>query len=221
MNVSDDLSELTQFILELKETCALDLVKSQLEQGKDPFIIINDAQTGLNLVGKRYEEGQYYVMGMMMAGEIFREIMELVHPYLKIKYHKNEEGTVLIGTVKGDIHDIGKNLFSMILQAFGYAVEDLGVDVPAQTFVQKASEIRPDIVALSGLLTVSYDTMETTARLLHQSPDPTLAKTPLIVGGGMVNGVVCAHVGADYWASDAMAGVQLCQQIIAKKETVI
>jgi methanogenic corrinoid protein MtbC1 len=217
MNEPDNDSRLIQALLELEEDQALGLVKARLEGGENPLTIIQEAQKGLHLVGERYEQGQYYVMGMMMAGEIFREVMELIQPYLEVQFTSGEEGTILLGTVKGDIHDIGKNIFSLMLRSLGFNVEDLGVEVTPTHFVEAALRLKPDIIALSGLLTASYDTMKSTVQELRQVSDPQIAATPFIIGGGTVNAMVCAYIGADYWASDAMVGVQLCQQIIAKR----
>jgi methanogenic corrinoid protein MtbC1 len=218
MNEPAKLSHLTNFLLELEEDQALELVKVRLSSGEDPLVIIQEAQLGLRLVGERYEQGQYYVMGMMMAGEIFREVMELIQPYLQVQFsNSGDQGVILLGTVKGDIHDIGKNIFSLMLRSQGFHVEDLGTEVPPARFVEEALRLRPDIIALSGLLTVSYETMKATVQQVRQVEDPQIAATPFIVGGGTVNGMVCAYIGADYWASDAVAGVQICQQVMVAR----
>ena len=217
MNEPAELSQLTNFLLELEEDQALDLVKVRLNAGQDPLAIIQEAQLGLRLVGERYEKGQYYVMGMMMAGEIFRETMELIQPYMQVQFSDGEQGNILLGTVKGDIHDIGKNIFSLMLRSQGFHVEDLGTEVPPSRFVEETLRLKPDVIALSGLLTVSYETMKATVQQVRQIGDARIAATPFIVGGGTVNEMVCAYIGADYWASDAVAGVQICQQIIAAR----
>jgi methanogenic corrinoid protein MtbC1 len=126
----------------------------------------------------------------------------------------NESGNILLGTVQGDIHDIGKNIFEILLRSNGFTVTDLGVDVPPEQFVEEALRLKPDIIGFSGLLTVSYDSMKETIGQIKKLEDPSVAQTPLIIGGGIVNAMVCAHVGADYWATDAMVGVQLCKQIM-------
>ncbi|MDR3572332.1 MAG: cobalamin-dependent protein [Anaerolineaceae bacterium] len=221
MNEPAKLSQLTNYLLELEEDPALDLTKARLSAGEDPLTIIQEAQLGLRLVGERYEQGQYYVMGMMMAGEIFREIMELIQPYLQVQFSGGERGIILLGTVKGDIHDIGKNIFSLMLRSQGFHVEDLGTEVPPSRFVEEALRLKPDVIALSGLLTVSYETMKATVQLVHQISDPQVAATPFIIGGGTVNAMVCAYIGADYWASDAVVGVQICQQIMAARSSGI
>ena len=218
MSVPAELSPLTNFLLELEEDQALGLVKARLAGGEDPLAMIQEAQLGLRLVGERYEQGQYYVMGMMMAGEIFREVMELVEPVITQKTNANASGHILLGTVQGDIHDIGKNIFGVLLRCHGFTVTDLGVDVAPAQIAQEALRVAPDAVALSGLLTISYDSMKETVQQFRKQGEPRLAQTPFIIGGGTVNAMVCAFVGADYWAIDAMMGVQLCKQILAQRQ---
>ncbi|MCL4561018.1 MAG: B12-binding domain-containing protein, partial [Chloroflexi bacterium] len=132
MNVSDKRRLLIQGLVDLEEASVLDQVQQWLAAGGDPLQILEDAQEGMRLVGMQYEAGKYYLAGLMMAGEIFREIMELVEPILVQRLSGNESGHILLGTVQGDIHDIGKNIFSTVLRCHGFTVTDLGVNVPPQ-----------------------------------------------------------------------------------------
>jgi methanogenic corrinoid protein MtbC1 len=218
MNEQDKHALLINNLLELEEVSALAQVKERLENGDDPLAILEDAREGMQQVGLRYEEGKYYVAGLMMAGEIYREVMELVEPILVQRLSGNESGHILLGTVQGDIHDIGKNIFSTMLRCHGFTVTDLGIDIPPARFIEEASKLRPDIIGLYGLLTTSYEVMKSTVQLVKQSSDPQLASTPIILGGGTLNPMVCAFVGADYWAIDAMAGIELCKQMMAKRK---
>ena len=208
-------SPLIRQVLELNEEQALDMVRRRLEQGDDPLSIVEDCQEGMRRVGRRYEQGQYFLSGLIMAGEIFREVMELTQPVIKEKVQGHESGRILIGTVQGDIHDIGKNILTMLLGCYGFTVYDLGVDVSPATFVAKAASVKPHLVGLSGLLTSSYDTMRDTITLFRRNPADPWANVPLIIGGGAVNDQVCQYVGADYWMSNAMDGVRLCQRLLA------
>ena len=217
MNASDNHALLINDLLDLEENAVLAQVKERLQGGEDPFDIIEDAQQAMRLVGERYEQGDYYISSMMMAGEIFREVMEIVEPVLVQKTTGNEAGHILLGTVQGDIHDIGKNIFEILLRSHGFTVTDLGVDVPPAQFVEEILRIKPDIIALSGLLTISYDSMKETIQGIRDLDDNDIARTPTIIGGGTVNEMVCAFVGAEYWATDAMVGVQLCKQIMDEK----
>ena len=217
MNASDKHALLINNLLELEENTVLALARERLAAGDDPFEIIEDAQHGMRLVGERYEQGEYYISSMMMAGEIFREVMEIVGPILEQRTTGNESGHILLGTVQGDIHDIGKNIFKIMVRSHGFTVTDLGVDVPPAQFAEEALRIKPDIIGLSGLLTLAYESMKETIRNIRKLDDPSVAKTPLIIGGGAVTAMVCSFVGADYWAVDAMVGVRLCEQIMDEK----
>lgn len=218
MNGSDKHALLINDLLELEEDRVLSQVRERLQAGDDPFEIVEDAQRAMYLVGERYQQGEYYISSMMMAGEIFREVMEILQPILVRKSSGKESGRILLGTVQGDIHDIGKDLFGILLSAHGFHVTDLGVDVPPNRFVEEALQIKPDIIALSGLLTVSYNSMKETIERIRKIADPSVSPVPFIIGGGTINAMVCAFVRADYWATDAMVGVQLCKQIMEERK---
>ena len=212
---------LIRHVAELNEQEVLALVQECLSNGDDPLSIVEDCQEGMRRVGERYEQRQYFLSGLIMAGEIFREVMELIQPVIKEKVRGNGSGRILLGTVQGDIHDIGKNIQGMLLSCYGFTVYDLGVDVPPDSFVTQATEVRPDIVGLSGLLTSSYDAMRDTISLFRRNPDHTLVSIPIIIGGGSINDQVRQYVGADYWILNAMDGVRLCQRLLADKRTDI
>jgi methanogenic corrinoid protein MtbC1 len=218
MNAPDKHTLLIDNLLELEEDTVLNLTRDRLKTGENPLEIIEDAQQAMRLVGERYAQGEYYISSMMMAGEIFREVMEIVEPVLVQKMTGSESGKILLGTVQGDIHDIGKNIFEILSRSHGFTVTDLGVDVPPKQFVEEALHLKPDIIGFSGLLTVSYDSMKETIDRIKKVDDQSVAQTPLIIGGGVVNAMVCAYVGADYWATDAMVGVQLCKQILRERK---
>ena len=203
--------------LNLEET--LSLVSQRLAVDHDPLSIAEDCQIGLRLVGERYEQKEYYLSGLIMAGEIFRHVMELLLPTIEERVTGNESGCVLLGTVQGDIHDIGKNNLSMLLQCYGFTVNDLGVNVPPEDFLSKVSTIQPDIIGLSGLLSITRETMRDTVLLIRGTSDRNLANIPIIIGGGLLNDQICEYVGADDWAIDAMSGVRLCQQFIARDKS--
>jgi methanogenic corrinoid protein MtbC1 len=213
-NRQERQATLIQHITELNEQEALALVHERLRQGDDPLAIVEDCQEGMRRVGERYEHGEYFLAALIMAGEIFREVMELAQPVIQEHMQGTESGRILLGTVQGDIHDIGKNLQSMLLQCYGFTVYDLGVDIPPTMFVGQATIFKPDIVGLSGLLTSSYDTMRETVILFRQHSDQTLVRMPIMIGGVSINEQVCQYVGADYWIVNAMDGVRLCQRLL-------
>lgn len=192
----------------------LSLVRQSLESGTDPVEIIAACEEGMRVVGEQYERGFSYLSGLIMAGEIFRQVLELTQPALQEALKGEASGRVLIGTAHGDIHDIGKTIVHIALRSFGFQVEDLGVDVPPQQFVERALTWQPDVIGISGLITSSYESMRKTVRLLHPAaPHPI----PVIIGGGMMNGQICRFVGADYWTNDALKGVRICEEIIRNK----
>jgi methanogenic corrinoid protein MtbC1 len=217
MNKQRQSSVLIDLVANLEEADALTLVQQRLKQGDDPLAIVNECQAGLRIVGERYEQQEYFISGLIMAGEIFREVMELVQPVIEAQLSGNESGTILLGTVQGDIHDIGKTNLSLLLRCHGFTVHDLGVDVPPDQFLAEALALRPDIIGLSGLLTISYDSMQETIALLRQSSDEHLRTTPIVIGGNQLNEQVSRYVDADYWSTDAMSGVRLCQKLMANR----
>jgi len=217
MDTSSLNSHLAQLVADLEEETVLQLVEQRIEAGDDPLQIINECNEGMREVGQRYEKGEYFVAGLIMSGEIFREVVERVQPLLEQRSDGNLSGRVLVGTVSGDIHDIGKNMFGMLLSCHGFNVIDLGVDVPPDVFAAKAVETKPDIVGLSGLITASFETMKETISALREHARDHKLTFPIIIGGGMSDDQVCQYVGADYWMPDAMAGVRLCEELLAKR----
>lgn len=210
---------LPALIAALDEQGSLDAVRARVARGDDPLAVIDDCRRGMQLVGEEYESGKYFISGLIMAGEIFREAMEILEPLLPAALdatpHGGASGVVLTCTVRGDIHDIGKSILVTLLRSHGHVVHDLGVDVPPAEVARRALEVRPDVVCLSGLLTVAHASMrETVAELRRVAPQ--LGHRPLIlVGGGAVDEQVCRWSGADDWADDAMRGVELVRAHVA------
>jgi methanogenic corrinoid protein MtbC1 len=205
-------------ISELDENGVLATVAACLDAGEDAAAIIAACEEGMRLVGLRYEQQEYYLSGLIMAGEIFREVLEMARPALEESLAGASSGRVLIGTVQGDIHDIGKAILQIALSAYGFTVEDLGVDVPPEAFAERAASWQPDIVGLSGLLSTAYEAMRDTVALLRKSASPSGgAPVPILIGGGLINEQVRGFVGADYWCRDALEGVRLCQRLMAER----
>lgn len=209
--------QLVQLVADLKEQPALDLVQTRISHNEDPIQIVEDCQEGLRRVGERFEQRIYFLSGLIMAGEIFREAMELLSPVFAGRCKGSHSGAILLGTVQGDIHDIGKNNLSLLLTCYGFTVHDLGVDVPPQEFLQAAEQRQPDVIGLSGLMTSSYDSMLRTVQIIRNHRDPAIQRIPIILGGNQLNQQVCDYVGANAWVTDAMSGVRLCQGLIINK----
>jgi methanogenic corrinoid protein MtbC1 len=216
MNAAAQRIELTQLLADLDEDAVLEIVRLRIAAGDDPLQIIRDCNAGMRQVGERYEEGRYFLSGLIMAGEIFREVMELMQPVLEGQAAKQSSGRVLLGTVQGDIHDIGKDMVGLLLTCYGFTVIDLGVDVAPAEFVKQVSLQKPDIVGLSGVLTASHAAMRETVEALHGLGQQTERSFPIIIGGGMIDDQICRFVGADYWVGDAMSGVHLCQKLMER-----
>lgn len=208
---TDTSTKLIGAVGDLQEEMALALVRQRLAAGDDPLLIIEACQEGMRQVGLRYERREYYLAGLIMAGEIFSQVMELLRPVVERQVSDRASGCILLGTVKGDIHDLGKNIVNMLLSCHHFAVHDLGVDVSPVTFVQQAAQLQPHIVGLSGLLTSAYDAMRETVTLLRAEG----YQGPVIIGGGQISEEVCQYVGADYWTTDGVAGVDLCKRLMA------
>ncbi|MEN6481018.1 MAG: cobalamin-dependent protein [Anaerolineaceae bacterium] len=215
--VTDDLSSaLIRSVANLQEEEALKLVQQRVSRNDDPMDIVEDCRQGMVLVGQRYEQRQYFLSGLILAGEILREVTEIVQPLTEKKYSGKSFGLILLGTVKGDIHDAGKDLFQIMLTVHGFTVYDLGVDVPPADFLAKALELKPAVIGLSCLLVGAFPAMKATIALLHA--EPQLKNTPVIIGG-QVTEDVCQFVGADHWSMDAMDGVRWCQDWVATHKT--
>ena len=214
-NKSDQ--DLVLLLADLEEEAVLEIVREHIQTGGNLMQILEDCNEGMQIVGRRYEQGEYYIAGLIMSGEIFREVVEMVQPLLVRNTDKRSSGCILVGTVSGDIHDIGKNMLGMLLTCYGFTVIDLGVDVPPVEFAAKAVQSKPDIVGLSGLITASFEMMRETVLVLRQEAEKHKLTFPILIGGGMIDDQVCQYVGADYWLKDAMAGVRLCQSLLADR----
>ncbi len=201
--------KLTEAIVELNEKEAHKIVNEMLDQGTEPVEIFTAFRKGMTRVGELFEQKEYFLSELIMASTMFKGIMELVKPLLK-GASKPITGTVLIGTVKGDIHDIGKNIVISVLEANGYSVVDLGIDVVPEKFVEGIKEHGAQVVGLSGLLTDAIGPMKVTVDAIVE--DGLRERVKIILGGGIVNEKVKTYAGADAWANDVATG----QKIIDK-----
>jgi methylmalonyl-CoA mutase cobalamin-binding domain/chain len=217
MKTNHNDQDLVHLLADLEEEAVLEIVRNRIQLGDDPMHILEECNEGMQIVGARYEQGEYYIAGLIMSGEIFREVVEIVQPLLVKNLEHKSSGRILVGTVSGDIHDIGKNMLGMLLTCYGFTVIDLGVDVPPAEFAAKAVESEPDIVGLSGLITASFEKMKETVAMLRTESMKNGLSFPILIGGGMIDEQVCQYVGADYWLRDAMAGVRLCQSLLADR----
>lgn len=204
--------ELTKAIADLKEDEALNLTQKILDSGEDPNTILDAGRKGMETVGKRFADGEYFLPELIYSGEIFKEITEIVKPKLKQETGAKRIGKCVIGTVAGDIHDIGKDIVVFMLDVSGFEVYDLGVDVPAQAFVDKIKETNAPIVALSGFLTLAFDSMKDTVEAIKTAG--LRDKVKIMIGGGQIDEEIRKYSGADAYGRDAMTGVAIAKDWI-------
>ncbi len=192
--------ELIESISNLDEDKALKLVED-LSKNKTAMEIINTIRKGMERVGEKFSAKEYYLAELVYSAEIFKNLMIKLEPSLKKGGQITYLGKVVIGTAKTDIHDLGKNLVASLLRAEGFEVIDLGVDVPPERFVDAIKKEQPDIVGLSGLLTIAIDEMKNTIEAIKEKGLRNEVK--IIIGGGPINEKVRDHVGADAFGKDA------------------
>ncbi len=211
MNLNSKHARMISMVADLEEEKTIQLVHALVSAEEDPLKIIDSCQKGMKIVGERYQNGQYFISGLIMAAEILREVFEMVQPKIQSLPYRKMTGNIVLGTVAGDIHDLGKNIFKFLLDCNGINVIDLGVDVPAQDFIEHVNKYSPDIIGISALITGVFDNLKETIALIRTE---TKSKAPLIIGGAQIDEGVCRTVGADYWCTDACDGVNICMQLI-------
>ncbi len=201
---------LIALMADMQEEETLRMVKDLIAGGTDPMVILDDARAAMEVVGKRFEACEYFIPDLMMAGEILRGISDIVRPLLEGSGKAGrKKGKVLIGTVAGDIHDIGKDIVTFMIDVSGYDVLDIGIDVPVETFVERIKEFNPQVVGLSGFLTLAFDSMKKTVEALEQAGVRDSLK--IMIGGGQMDDEVRKYVRADAYGKDAIAAVNLCR----------
>jgi methanogenic corrinoid protein MtbC1 len=202
-------NELAKALGDLKEDEALAIVEKRLKAGADPMAILEEARRGMETVGKRFAASEYFIPDLVYSGEILKSINELVKPKIAGAGVAKKGGKVIIATVAGDIHDIGKDIVVFMLDVSGFDVIDMGVDVPAQKIVDKLKESGAPIVGLSGFLTLAFDSMKQTVSAIKAAGFRD--KTKIMIGGGQITEEVMKYTGADAYGKDAMAGVTLAR----------
>jgi 5-methyltetrahydrofolate--homocysteine methyltransferase len=200
---------LVDILADLKEQEALAIVKERLESGEDPMNILADSRKALEIVGNRFADGTYFIPDLVYSGEILKAISDLVKPKMTQDSEIERLGKVIIGTVAGDIHDIGKDIVVFMLDVNGFEVYDLGVDVPIEKFVEKIKETGSKVVGLSGFLTLAYESMKDTVKAIK---DAGMDDVKIMIGGGQITEEIMKYTGADAYGKDAMTGVALAKK---------
>ena len=202
---------LIQAMVEMQEADALQKTRRLLADGIDAMAILDACSTAMQTVGERFEKGEYFLPHLMMAGTMLNQISEIVKPHVtKDGMAAESKGKVLLGTVKGDIHDIGKNMVSFLLEANGFEVQDIGIDQHPDAFVAAVQTFRPDVVGMSGLLTLAFDSMQATVEAIETAG--LRDNLRIIIGGAQVTEHVRKYTGADAFGADAVAGVRQIKQ---------
>ena len=201
-----DFEKITELIIELEVDDIADAVKEALDEEKDPFDILNALTKGMDEVGRRYEAKEYYLTELVLAGETMKEAFTVLQPALAAADSSIDKTKIILATVKGDNHDIGKNILGSLLLSSGFELYDLGMDIDEQTIVEKVKETGASIVALSSLLTMTVEQI----KVVHEAlkTEGLRDKVKLIVGGAPLNEQLAKKLGADDFADDAVDGVK-------------
>ncbi|MBS3977056.1 MAG: cobalamin-dependent protein [Syntrophomonadaceae bacterium] len=209
--------QIIEAVEQLHEEAALTLAEQALHAGMDLLSLLEAVNEGMRRVGKLYEDKTYFIADLIMAGIIFKEVLELKHMTRYFRSHANRKiGCVVVGTVKGDLHDIGKDIFRGMMETNSFEVIDLGVDVPPEAFVRKVVENEPDILGLGGVLTYTTDAMKDVVDALTAAG--LRDKVKIIIGGSHLTAESCRYVGADAYANDATFGAKICASWISNQE---
>jgi corrinoid protein of di/trimethylamine methyltransferase len=217
MTSSTALSKIADALADLDEDKLLALVKERLNAGDDPLELVEACRKGMTIVGERFEKMEYFLTHLAMSAEIFSNALKLIEPKIKATGSKIKSlGKIVFGTVKGDVHDIGKNMVETMLRCAGFDVIDMGVDVPPERFIQALKDSNAEILGLSALITTSFDSMKETVDAVKKAG--LRDKVKILVGGGIVDDKVVKYTGADGYAIDAMNAVKLVESIMTKRK---
>ena len=203
------MAKIKELMAALDDEALLEEVQKALEAGTAPAEIIMECQEGMAAIGELFSQGEMFVSDLMMAGAICKEVSDTVKPYMKGE-GAAKLGKVVMGTVKNDIHDIGKDIVITMLEASGFEVIDVGVDAPAEAFVRAAQENDAKVIGLSCLLVSCYDSIKETVAAVRAAG----LDSKIIIGGGPIDGSVQEYSGADAWAASAQETVNFAKEVL-------
>jgi 5-methyltetrahydrofolate--homocysteine methyltransferase len=210
--MTDKEKQLVEWLADMNEDDAFALAKKMLlEEGANPLRVLELCRNAMDIVGKRFEKGEYFLPELVLAGEMLENIGAIAKPLIKEGPggEPKKLAKVLIGTVHGDLHDIGKNIVTFMLDINGFEVKDIGIDVPVKTFIDEIGQFQPDVVGLSGFLTLAFDSMKETIAAIQEAG--LRDKFKIMIGGGQVDETVRTYTGADAFGTNAMDAVSLCK----------
>ncbi len=209
--------KITKAIVELKPDELTASVKNRIDNGADPVQILDECREGMRIVGELFQKGEYFLAEMMLAAEIFKKAVDILEPYLnKSKLSDGSLGKVVLATLKGDTHDLGKNILSTLLKAQGFEVYDLGVDVDPKLLIEKVKAVNPDLVGFSALITTVFASMKEAAEMLEKEGLRNQIK--LMIGGGVTSAILKDHIDADFQTLDATEGVEYCLNAVGANQ---
>ena len=210
----DRLNQLSELVADLNEEEAMAAIKDGLAEGLTPTEVMDACIRGMHEVGKRFERRQYFISALIMAGDIMRQATEIIEHNFNQKEPDRSKGTILLGTIQGDIHDLGKNLFAILARCEGFEVIDLGVNVPPERFLEEAKKSKPDLIGISCLLTSVLPDLKDALELLRtELPD---SQPRVIIGGHCIDEHIFKHIQSDYWAENAAQGVAIAKKLLLK-----
>jgi methanogenic corrinoid protein MtbC1 len=212
-NYKPSLERLSQLITLLKDSACRRMTRQLLNMGTDPTKIMEVCQKSLIDIGHKYETGEYFIAGLIMAGDIMKQIIDMVMPFVKTPTVPQGRGKILIGTVAGDIHDLGKNMAGAMLTTYGYDVKDLGVDVKPEQFLEETWRFQPHIIGLSSLMTSGHSFLTQTIQLIRQQV-PINVRPVIFISGAMVIESIKKRSGADYVVNNVAETVFLCEKLM-------
>lgn len=211
------MTQLAEALVTLKEEEVARLVQKALDDGMDAMEILNQCREGMDMVGERYKAGDYFLSELIVSGEIFKDAMKLIEPKLKAAAGAaTEPKQIVLATVKGDIHNIGKDIVAVLLKAAGFEVHDMGIDVAPNVIVDKLVETKATILGMSGLLTPSFESMKQTIEATEEAG--IRDKIKIVIGGGVVTELVQKYTGADAFTDDGIDGVEICKRFAEEME---
>jgi methanogenic corrinoid protein MtbC1 len=206
---------LTDAMANMREDEAVRVAQQILQSGEDPLRVLEASREAMAIIGKRFEEGEYFLPELILAGEMLKTISTMAQEKLEKGVEISRSGKVLMGTVQGDIHDIGKDIVVFMLDSAGFEVLDLGIDIPHEKFVDAIKEFQPQVVGLSGFLTLAFDSMKATVDAIREAGFRDQVK--IMIGGGQMDEHVKEYCGADAYGADAVAAVSLSRHWIRPK----
>ena len=206
------MDKLIAGIVNLEHDFVIEEVTKGVQEGVDPITLLDACREGMSQVGDRFQTGEYYLSELMLSASLFGSAMKVLEPALMKERPAEPVGSVVLATLKGDIHDLGKNIFATLLTAHGFEVHDLGVDVDPKDLVAKVREVQPDYVGFSALITTVFKHMKEAVDLLEE--EGLRSGFKLLVGGGVTTPLIKDHLGADFQTTNAMDGVAYCMDIL-------